>query len=93
MIPLNYLDTERFLAELRYLIKEEMFDVVKKAIEISQKPLISREEALTIIPVRSLERGVKLGHLIKLRHGRRVYFDRLRFQRYITLIAPDKVKP
>lgn len=62
-----------------------VFDIIDLALKINQNPLISRQEALTIIPRSSLDKGVKIGKLTKIRHGLRVYFDRLQFHKYILL--------
>jgi len=60
-----------------------VFKAIDLALKINQNPLISRREALQIIPRRSLDRGVETGELKKLRHGKGVQFSRIEFHKYI----------
>jgi len=60
-----------------------IFDAISLALKINQNPLISRQEALKIIPRSALDKGVGVGKLKKIRHGLQVYFDRLQFNKYI----------
>lgn len=80
--------------ELKHYFSSEIFwrsafDLMRMAIESSMNPLISRQQALRIIPRRSIDNAVKTGKLKPIKHGRYIFFDRICFYEFCKLGGVD----
>lgn len=61
------------------------FDLMRMAVKASLNPIISRQEAVAIIKRRSVDNAVKTGKLIPIKHGRQIYFDRIKFYEFCKM--------